>query len=322
MSPVMHTPKTFSPLDIDREVAAEKIRRRCSTFPLEAVERIFRYGAIVGHCMEHLEQLPRGMDLARQRIRQAEEANRSFASGTVILADAMMQSRGRFQRQWHAPRGGLWMTVILVNTLLPENSLLVPMAAGAASCETLLACGIAARIKWVNDVLVDNKKISGILTETFTGPCSGEEYILIGIGINVNNSEFPAGLAGQATSVKSCLGREFCVADLAVVLLAKLRWNFGLLYDDESRHLETHGGIGRESALAAAEKRPAEHLLLQSYRSMTDAVNRRVRFGFDVVQNPLFEANVVAIDSSGGLVLELDDSSRTVQHSGEIIYLD
>jgi BirA family biotin operon repressor/biotin-[acetyl-CoA-carboxylase] ligase len=321
MYPVMSTPKTFSPLDVDRAVATEEIRRR-TRFPPEAVERIFRYGAIVGHVIEHLEQVPRGMDLARQRIRQAEEANRSFASGTVILADAMMQSRGRFQRPWHAPRGGLWMTVVLVNTLLPENSLLVPMAAGVASCETLLSCGIAARIKWVNDILVDNRKISGILTETFTGPRSGEEYILVGIGINVNNSEFPPELAGQATSVKACLGREFYVENLAVQLLANLRWNFGLLSDEEARHLETHGGIGRDSNLAAGEKRPAEHLLLQSYRSMTDVLNRKVRFGFDVVQKPLFEARVVAIDRSGGLVLELEDSSRTVQHSGEIIYLD
>lgn len=318
----MHTPKTFSPLSIDRAVATEEIPRRSRTFPPEAVERIFRYGAIVGHVMEHLEQVPRGMDLARQRIRQAEEENRSFASGTVILADKMMQSRGRFQRPWHAPRGGLWMTIILVNTLLPENSLLVPIAAGVASCETLLSCGIAARIKWVNDILVDNRKICGILTETFTGPRSGEEYILVGIGINVNNCEFPPGLAGQATSVKSCLGRKSCVKDLAVQLLAKLRWNFGLLYDEEARHLETNGGIARDSDVATAEKHPDENLLLQSYRSMTNVINRRVRFGFNVVQNPLFEAKVVAIDRSGGLILELEDSSQIVQHCGEIIYLD
>jgi hypothetical protein len=112
------------------------------------------------------------------------------------------------------------------------------------------------------------------------------------------------------------------VGELAGKLLAKLRWKFGLLYEEEARHLETHGGISRDNNVAPEDRRMDEHPLLQSYKSMTDVLNRRVRFGFDVQEAPLFEATAVGFDSSGGLVLELDDSSRIVQHSGEIIYLD
>ena len=65
-----------------------------------------------------------------------------------------------------------------------------------------------------------------------------------------------------------------------------------------------------------------EHLLLQSYKSLTDIFNRRVLFGFDVQKQPQFVAKVVGLDYSGGLILEMEDGARTIQHSGEIIYLD
>jgi BirA family biotin operon repressor/biotin-[acetyl-CoA-carboxylase] ligase len=262
------------------------------------------------------------MERARQIIRKAEEANLSFSSGTVILADEMVQSKGRFKRAWHAPQGGLWMTLVMVNTLLPESSLLLPMAAGVSCCEVLRHYGIAAQIKWVNDVLAGGKKIAGILTETFTGQRFNEEYVLIGIGINVNNDEFPAELSEQATSVKSCLKKETNLAELAARLLLKLRWNIGLLSYEEARHLERHGGVAIRNGTRVDNLPVNEHLLLESYKSLTDIFNRRVLFGFDVQENPQFEAKVVGLDSSGGLILELDDTSRIIQHSGEIVYLD
>lgn len=214
------------------------------------------------------------------------------------------------------------MTLVLVNTLLPESSLLVPMAAGVACCEALRYYGVQARIKWVNDVLADNKKIAGILTETFIGSRFAEEYILVGIGINVNNDEFPAELCEQATSLKSCLDKEISLAELAARLLVKLRWNIGLLYYEEARHLENHGGIARRNKTLNENMHADEHLLLVSYKNLTDIFGRRVLFGFDVRENPQLEAKVAGLDSSGGLILELDDGSRIIQHSGEIIYLD
>ena len=307
---------------IQKIIIEEEIPLRCRIFTLDAVNAVMRYGAVVGHSIEYHEQIPRGMDWARHLIHRAEEANLSFPSGTVILADEMVESRGRFKRSWHAPRGGLWMTLVLVNTLLPESSILVPMAAGVACCEALRYYGVEARIKWVNDVLADNKKIAGILTETFIGSRFAEEYILVGIGINVNNDEFPAELCEQATSLKSCLGKEISLAELAARLLVKLRWNIGLLYYEEARHLENHGGIARRNKTLNENKPADEHLLLVSYKNLTDIFGRRVLFGFDVRENPQLEAKIAGLDSCGGLILELDDGSRIIQHSGEIIYLD
>lgn len=307
---------------IQKIIIEEEIPLRCRIFTLDAVNAVMRYGAVVGHSIEYHEQIPRGMDWARHLIHKAEEADLSFPSGTVILANEMVQSRGRFKRSWHAPRGGLWMTLVLVNTLLPESSLLVPMAAGVACCEVLRCYGVEAYIKWVNDVLADSKKIAGILTETFVGSRFTEEYVLVGIGINVNNHEFPAELCEQATSLKSCLDKEISLAELAARLLVKLRWNIGLLYYEEARHLENHGGIARRNKTLNENMHAGEHLLLESYKNLTDIFGRRVLFGFDVRENPQIEAKVAGLDSSGGLILELDDGSQIIQHSGEIIYLD
>jgi BirA family biotin operon repressor/biotin-[acetyl-CoA-carboxylase] ligase len=312
----------LSPDYIQQIINEEEIPLRSSTFGPDITQLAFRYGAVIGSVIEQHNQISRGADLTRKIILAAEEKDESFHSGTVVLADEMIYSKGRFKRYWHAPKGGLWMTLALVNTLLPESSLLLPMAAGVACCEVLRHYGIEAHIKWVNDTLVDNRKISGILTETFTGPRFGEEYILIGIGLNVNNDLFPAELSDTATSMKSCLNKEISLQEVITRLLIKLRWNIGLLFYEEARHLEKHGGIAISNETETGNLLGDDHLLLKSYKRLTDIFNRRVLFGFNVYENPQFEAKIVGLDNTGGLILEMVDSSRIVQHSGEILYLD
>ena len=307
---------------IQQFVDTEEIPLRSKSFSLETLLAVLRYGAVVGSVIEHRPRISRGGDLAREFIRAAEEQNESFHNGTVILADEMLESRGRFHRYWHAPAGGLWLTLVLANTLLPESSLLIPLAAGVACCEVVRHYGITAHIKWVNDTMVDNRKISGILTETFTGPRYSEEYILVGIGINVNNDIFPPEFADNATSMRSCLGRETDPEEVAARLLAKLRWNIGLLFYAEEKYLDTHGGLAINSGAETEKPASEEHPLLQSYKNLTDIFNRKVTFGFNVQTDPQFEARIIGLDNSGGLILELDDSSTIVQHSGEIVYLD
>lgn len=314
--------KEFTADYIETIMKEEEIPLRCLKFAPDTVTAILRYGALVGSTIEHYPRLPRGMDKARYRIREAEEKGRSFHSGTVILADEMAQSKGRFKRSWHAPKGGLWMTLALVNTLLPDSNLLVPLAVGVACCEVLRFYGIDAQIKWVNDVLADNKKIAGVLTQTFTGSRTGEEYVLAGIGINVNNEAFPAELAKNATSIKSCLHNKIRLAEIAARLIIKLRWNIGLLHYEEARQLDEYGGIGRSNEMWIGSTPAHQHLLLESYESLTDVFHRRVLFGFNVQEDPQFEAKVVGLDTSGGLIMELDDASRITRHSGEITYLD
>jgi BirA family transcriptional regulator, biotin operon repressor / biotin---[acetyl-CoA-carboxylase] ligase len=304
---------TLSPAAVRQIVMEEEISCRSRDFPPETLHAILRYGAPVGAVIEHHPCLHRGMEYARRLIAEKEEQGLSFPTGTVIMADELTGGQGRFRRAWHAPPGGLWLTLVLVNTLLPAATRLFPLAAGLACCEAVRSYGIDARLKWVNDIHVAGRKLAGILTETMVGPRYREEYILIGVGVNVNNLQFPAELSSLAVSVRGLLGREIELQLFAARLLAKFVWNIGMLHFEEQCQLEEDGGPGQER----------QSLLLASWRRLSDTIGRRVRFGYDVQIQPQYEAQVMALDVDGALVLRmLPDGQLVTEHSGEIIYLE
>ena len=304
----------FSFARVRQVIADSDIPLRLRHHPEEVVRAVYGYGAPIGSTIEHLPLAERLMPIARQRVREHEEQDRSFPSGMVLLADELSGGRGRFQRQWHAPAGGLWLTMVLANTLLPAFSRLIPLAAGAACCEAIRTCGVEARLKWVNDVLFSGRKVCGVLCETFRSPRYGEEYVLVGIGVNVNNLAFPPELRGTAISLREILGSELDLAGFAARLLASLSWHFGLLAFDEEQRLAADDGSG--------ENMP-ESLLLAGWQELSDSVGRRVWFGFDVQRQPQYQALVLGLTPDGGLLLRhLESGAELVEHSGEILYID
>jgi BirA family biotin operon repressor/biotin-[acetyl-CoA-carboxylase] ligase len=263
------------------------------------------------------------MDQAWELVREFENSERSFPSGLVIIANELTGGRGRFRRFWHAPPGGLWMTVVLVNTLLPVSSGLYTLAAGTAAGEAIREEYPEARVKWVNDVHAGGRKICGVLTETRRGPVSGEEYILLGIGINVNNETFPPELEGQAVSLKQLLAGEVDINRLASLFLAKLAWNIGLLHFEETRLLAASDAATlSEPEEFAALLGGRHHLLVDGWLALSDTLGRRVLFGYDVQRQPLFEGVAEGLSAAGSLLIRLPDGSLVSQNSGEIVYLD
>ena len=304
---------SLSPASLQEHILQQEHSYRRHHFARDVVDRVFRHGAIVGSVIHHFDCLDRGMDHARCLIRDHEEKQLSFPSGTVILADRLEDGRGRFGRCWHAPEGGLWLVLVLVNTLLPEISRLYPLAAGVACCEFVRRHDIDGWIKWVNDVRVNDRKLGGILTESVVGRNSGEEYILIGMGINVNNDRFPAELRSIAGSMRPYLSRDLDINRAAMQLLAKLSWNIGLLHYDEDRLLRGRDGVAKDDGNSR---------LLARWRQLSDTVGRRVEFGFNVEEDPQYRATVLGLAEDGGLILSLEDSGTVVEYSGEIRYLD
>ncbi len=281
------------------------------SFPPETAAAILRYGAMVGADIEHLSQAPRCMDLARTRILACEAEDRSFASGQVIIADQLNNGKGRFLRHWHAPPGGVWMVLTLVNTLLPEHAALYSLAAGVACCETVRHYQLNATIKWVNDVLINGRKVAGILTETMRSPKGGEDYVLIGIGLNVNNAAFAPELRNMAASMTEFAGHALDLTEVTARLLAKLAWNIGLLHYAEAEQLAADRGLGDDMPPP----------LIAAWRSLNDTIGRRVRFGFNVAESPQYTAKVLDIDNRGQLLMRLDDGQMVCENSGEIVYL-
>ncbi len=274
--------------------------------------QIIEYGAFVGSVIEHHHRLDRTMPHARAHIEAREEKTISVINGTVFFADSLSGSKGRFSRVWHAPSGGLWGSIIYISTLLPKYRMLAPLAVGVACCEAMREYGADdASIRWINDVLIGDRKVAGFLAENFSGPVSGEDYCLLGFGINLNNQEFPDYLDQIATSLSLEIGRTVDLERFTTSFLAKLSWNIGLLYWWEAHELDRR----------YENEDPAEHPLISSWKKLSNTMGRRVIFGFDVQTEPQYEAVVHGITNDGGLRLKLDDGTETIEHSGEIRYL-
>lgn len=292
-----------SDVELGHYLTQYEIPRCYRLFPDLPVIDIFRYGAIIGATIDYYPVLERCMSTARQQIAGAEEQGSSYGSGTIIAAAQLAAGSGRFQRAWHAPVGGLWFSLVLVNTLSPDFSRLIPLVAALACHDTATSwAGVTTRLRWVNDVLVQGKKVAGILTEAFLGRHSQEEYILLGVGFNINNIHFPQELHGRATSLAQVIGQELSLSQAALDLLAKLRWYYGLLaYLDD---------------LENGTPKP----FMDVYRQACDSVGQRVRYGFDVEEHPLYEAKVTAITDDGSLCVDYQ-GHELKESGGEIRYL-
>jgi BirA family biotin operon repressor/biotin-[acetyl-CoA-carboxylase] ligase len=274
-------------------------------------ELIFRYGAYVGSVIRVYPSLVRAMDTAREHISTRENSGKPIANGSLILASSLSLSKGRFDRSWHAPPGGLWGCLLVADTFLPQFRNYLALIPGIACCEALHQQGAsAARIRWVNDVLVEGKKQAGFLIEGFCSPVHKENYHLLGFGLNINNESFPAELQETAVSLSQVLGRPIELSSFALSFLAKLRYYIGLLLYEEEQWLARGGG----------DEYLGEHPLIKRWKELSDTLGKRVQFGYNVMEKPQYEALATGITADGGLVLEHDDETCSVEHSGEIRY--
>jgi BirA family biotin operon repressor/biotin-[acetyl-CoA-carboxylase] ligase len=279
---------------------------------LPSPEKILRYGAFIGSAIQCHSSLERTMDHARRHIADAEQRGASIISGTVILAETLIHSKGRFNRHWHAPMGGLWGCLILADTFLTKARTLLPLSLGISCCEAVRELGAhEAQVRWVNDVLIRGKKLAGFLVESFRGPRHGETFHLLGFGINLNNSSFPDDLAGNAVSLSRVLDAPVNLHAFSLSFLAKMAWNIGLLCYEEEQELHRWNDT---------EDQPG-HLLLDQWKKLSDTMGRRVVYGYDIQQQPLYEAVVTGINADGGIILRLDDGREIIEYSGELQYL-
>lgn len=146
--------------------------------------------------------------------RAAELAAAECPSGCIVGADLQTAGQGRLGRTWHSePGAGLYTTFILHANVPPARLPVVTLALGLAVADTLrLLGGIEADLRWPNDVMIEDRKIAGILTQLH------EDAVLAGIGINVNQASFPTDLAAIATSLLLETGRPHRREPLLVYL--------------------------------------------------------------------------------------------------------
>jgi BirA family biotin operon repressor/biotin-[acetyl-CoA-carboxylase] ligase len=137
----------------------------------------------VGRAILWFRSLSSTQELARDLV-NAKGALR--VGGYVIIADSQLSGTGRNGREWASPRGGIWLSVILSSMLHPSKCISFSFGASLAVSEAITHCtGLESKLKWPNDILIDGKKVSGVLVDASVNS-SSIEYVIVGIGVNVN----------------------------------------------------------------------------------------------------------------------------------------
>ena len=149
------------------------------------------------------------------------QAKKGVREGTVVVAEEQTAGRGRLKRAWLSPKGSIALSIILHPTPAQLPSLIMVASLAVASCIEKIS-GLKTQIKWPNDVLINGKKVCGILVESDVRG-SAVDYAVIGIGINVNlkPADFPE-IAATATSLSNEMGREIHQPEMIRCLLVEV----------------------------------------------------------------------------------------------------
>ena len=147
----------------------------------------------------------------------------NLSEGAVVIADHQTRGRGRQGRSWHSePATGLYLSTLLKPNLPPEKLACLTLMAGVATVSAIQQQTSApAKLKWPNDILLNGKKLAGILCECIA-KSGNTPAVIVGIGINLNHTSFPESIKDTATSLKLETGKNVDRADLILSLLQNL----------------------------------------------------------------------------------------------------
>lgn len=217
--------------------------------------------------------------------------------GTVVTAEEQTGGRGRLGREWRSPEGGLWFSVLLRPNLPPEERPYLTVLAAVALADAFAGhLDLDASIRWPNDVMLDGRKVAGILVEVRDGPAT-QDAAVIGVGCNV--AAVPEGLSPDIASGTTCLddacGRPIDRADLLRAILGALDARYDRLLQGDRASLD------------------------RDWSRRSGVVGRRVR----VTQGDRsVEGTATGVGALAGVTLTLDDGSSSVFRSEHITRLE
>ena len=164
--------------------------------------------------------------------RMAEDGAKN---GLLVVADGQTLGKGRRGREWESPKGtNLYFSMLLKPNFSPDKASMVTLVAAYSVAAVIREnTGLDAKIKWPNDIVVDKKKVCGILTE-MSMERDYIHHIVVGIGINVNEEEFPSELEGMATSLKNEKGSIVSRANLLSDILLQFETDYATFLEAES----------------------------------------------------------------------------------------
>lgn len=242
----------------------------------------------IGKTIYYYENLSSTMDTAM------DLSLKGATEGAVVIAEHQTKGRGRMGRIWLSPKyRGIYFSLIIKPKILPQQAPILTLIAAVAICEGLKKqAGLTAQIKWPNDILIDNKKIGGILTE-LSAEMDIVHAIIVGVGINVNNEKKT--LPYVASSLKEITGYEISRVNILQSILSCF----------EERYLQFQkGGVAK---------------ILDKWRHLSTTLGKRVRLNVGGHKNRL-SGEAVDIDQDGSLLIRQDSGLVERAISGDIIH--
>ena len=213
--------------------------------------------------------------------------------GTVVVADAQTAGKGRRGRQWESPAGeNIYLSILLRPDCVPEKAPMLTLVMAYSVAKLLRELGVeGVQIKWPNDLVLSGKKICGILTEMQLKDTE-IDYVVVGVGINVNTSNFPKELKDTATSLYLESGRTF---DREIMVESVVE-HFGQAYQQ------------------FAEVQDLQ-FLREEYNNMLVNVGREVRV---LEPGNEYKAYAQGINSEGELLVRTEDGEEKRIYAGEV----
>jgi len=242
---------------------------------------------IFGHPLHCFRELASTNGMAK------ELALTGAKEGTVVVAETQTRGRGRLKRKWISPEGGLWLSIILRPRTLPKHAPKLTLLASVAVAKAVRKLyGLKAEIKWPNDVLINCKKVCGILTEAKT---KGEavDFVIVGIGINADFTleALPHRLRDCSTTLKEELEKGIERASLLRTVLEEVEFYYDMF---AKGRFET---------------------LLREWRSLAGFLGSYVEV---VSGKEKIEGWAINIDSGGALIVKLKDQTMRKVTSGDL----
>jgi BirA family biotin operon repressor/biotin-[acetyl-CoA-carboxylase] ligase len=211
--------------------------------------------------------------------------------GTVVVADAQTKGRGRLQRAWHSPAGSnIYTTIILRPKMDAARTPQISILAGVAVAEVLESyCPGRVKVKWPNDILIDGKKVCGILSQA-KAEVNKVDFIILGIGINVNINQFPDEISNIATSLAMETGKIISRQQLIISLYENMtKWYKQLLKDGFSQ-------------------------IKEKWLSLSQMIGQKVQVIF---QEEVISGKAIDLDNDGSLILIAEDGKKIKASAGD-----
>jgi BirA family biotin operon repressor/biotin-[acetyl-CoA-carboxylase] ligase len=258
-----------------------------SLMPQEIKENL--HTNFIGQHIQFLEEVD-STNLYAKRM-----AENSFEDGTVIIAEEQLKGKGRMGRDWVSPKGkGIWMTLMLKPKISPADAAKITLLAACAVCRAIEEIGgVYPKIKWPNDIVLNGKKLCGILTE-MSVELDEINYLIVGIGVNVNIEldDLPKQIQNIATSIQIEKGSSIIRKELAATIMN----NFESYYST----FISKGSIKD---------------YINEYKEKSAILGKEVR----VISSSLeLQGTVADISEEGQLLLRLEDGSLKEIISGEV----